>query len=214
MLFRRLASVLVGFGFLASAGAPSALAVNVPAGGLIGNLPGWPEIKDQSTQVDVLRPGVTISSVELLLKTGLQRIYQLDVDLRAPGVRVANVLSHNSVVSTGETISSMATRTGALAGVNGDYFAIKESGVPLNWTVQNKNLIRSGNQWAVFGITTDGEAIIGKYAWLGSLKVNDKLSFPIEAVNLPLMDHKVIAVNQSMGSTLAAKSATLAYLAP
>ncbi len=192
-----------------------ALAVEVPSGGRIGPLPGWPTIKAQTTHVEELRPGVTLSSLELLIWPNVLRIYQLDADLSAPGVSLSSVLAHNSVVSTGETVSSMANRTGALAGINGDYFAIHTSGVPLNWTVQNGNLIRSGNHWAVFAFTDNGEANIGKYTWQGSLKVlNSGMTFPIEALNLPLMDHKVIAVNQSMGSVLAAKNATLVYLDP
>jgi hypothetical protein len=193
----------------------SALAVNIPAGDLVGQLPGWPVIKDQATQVETVRPGVTYSAVDLLTNNGLLRLYELDADLTAPGVNLSNVLSHNSVVSTGETVTSMANRTGALAGINGDYFAIHESGIPLNWTIQNGNLIRSGNQWAVFSVNANHQVNIGKYDWAGSVKVMENgLSFPLEAVNLPLMDHKIIAVTQSMGSVMAAKDATLVYLQP
>lgn len=51
--------------------------------------------------------------------------------------------------------------------------------------------------------------------WRGSLRVGQNgPTFPIEALNLPLMDHKVIVITQSMGSELAAKSATLAFMTP
>ncbi|MBV9119377.1 MAG: hypothetical protein JOZ39_01620, partial [Chloroflexi bacterium] len=211
---RRRAFVALTFGLLAlTPGA--ALAVDVPAGGRIGALPGWPRILAQTTQVQTLRPGVRVSAVDLLTDKGLIRIHQIDADLSSPGVSVATVVSHDSVVSTGETVTSMANRTGALAGVNADYFAIHASGVPLNWTVQNGNLIRSGNHWAVFGMNGANQVSIGKYTWEGSLRVLDSgLTFPIEALNLPLMDHKIIAVTQSMGSVLAAKNATLVGLTP
>jgi len=206
------ACALVGLGLVP---AQPAFALSIPGGELLGQLPGWPHIKAQNTQVDALRPGVTLSWVDLWTDTGLLHIYQIDADLAAPGVSLGSVVADNSVVSVGETVSSMATRTGALAGINGDYFAIHTSGVPLNWTIQNGNLIRSGNQWAVFGITAGNKVDIGKYTWEGSLKVSKSgLTFPIEALNLPLMDQKVIAVNQSMGSPMAAKDATLVYLTP
>ncbi len=200
---------------LTAAITPPALAVDIPSGGRVGQLPGWPRILDQSTSVEQLRSGVTLSSVQLLTSSGLLKLFQLDVDLTNPDVSLATVVSHNSVVSTGETVTSMANRTGALGGINGDYFAIHTSGVPLNWTVQNGNLIRSGNRWAVFGMTSDNQVNIGKYSWLGSVTVTDSgLNYPIEALNLPLIDHRIIVVNQSMGSVLAAKDATLTYLTP
>ncbi|HLY64444.1 MAG TPA: phosphodiester glycosidase family protein [Chloroflexota bacterium] len=199
---------------LAGLTASPALALDVPGGGLIGSLPGWPAIKAQSTQAESLRSGVTLSSVQLITSTGPLRIYQIDADLSA-GLSLGTVVADNSVVSVGETVSSMATRTNAIAGVNGDYFAIHDSGVPLNWTIQNGNLIRSGNHWAVFGYTDGGQVNIGKYTWQAWLQVQENgLTFPIEALNLTLMDQKVIAVTQSMGSPMAAKNATLVYLKP
>ncbi|HLG74051.1 MAG TPA: phosphodiester glycosidase family protein [Chloroflexota bacterium] len=215
-MLARFGSVLASLAALACLAAEPALAgANVPAGDAIGPLPGWPDIKAQSTSVEEVCPGVTLSSVQLLTSTEPLHIYQLDVDLTAPGIRLSSVLSQNSVVSTGETVSSMAARTGALAGINADYFAIHTSGVPLNWTVQNGNLIRSGNHWAVFAFTDERQVNIGKYTWQGSLKVlKSGATFPIEALNLPLMDHKIIAINQSMGSPLAAWNGTLVYLTP
>jgi exopolysaccharide biosynthesis protein len=216
MHLRRLAFVLGGlFGLAVLSCAPALAAVDVRGGGRIGQLPGWPDIKAQTTRVEVLRPGVTLSSVDLLTSGGMLHVYQMDTDLSTPGISVGSVVAYNSVVSLGETVSSMATRSGAIGGINGDYFAIHESGIPFNWTVQDGNLIRSGNHWAVFGVTDDHQVNIGKYTWQGSLQVLDSgMTFPIEALNRPLMDHKVIAVNQSMGSPMAAKNATLVNLGP
>ncbi len=194
----------------------SAGAVDIVSGGRIGQLPGWPRIQAQSTHSEQIRPGVILSSVDLLTTNGLLNVHQLTVDLTAPGVSVSSVVAHDAVVSTGETVTSMANRTGAIAGVNADYFAIHQSGVPFNLTVQHGNLIRSGNDWAVFAMSTENRPTIGKYKWEGSVTVlgKDNLQFHIEAVNLPLMDHAIVAVNQSMGSILAAKNGTLAYLSP
>ena len=215
MQLRRLAPLLIGLTLLAGPAATPALATDIPAGDRIGQLPGWPAIKAQTTHVEALRPGVTLSNVDLLTASGPLHLYQLDTDLSAPGISLGTVVAWNSVVSLGETVSSMATRSGAIGGINGDYFAIHTSGVPLNWTIQNGNLIRSGNQWAVFGITDDHQVNIGKYTWQGFLTVLDNnRSFPIEALNLPLMDHKIIAVTQSLGSPMAAKNATLVRLLP
>lgn len=116
MLLRRVASILGGLLGLAAISCGPALAVDIPAGGIIGQLPGWPKISAQTTRVEVLRPGVTLSSVDLLLYPKLLHVYQIDADLGS-GVSVSTVLAQNSVVSTGETVTSMANRTGALAGV-------------------------------------------------------------------------------------------------
>ena len=202
------------------AGAPTAPApgfTDVADGGRLDQqLPGWPRLLAQQTQSQLLRPGVVLSNVDLLTEIGSLHLHQLQVDLTSHGISASSVVAHNSVVSTGETVSSMADRTGAIAGINGDYFAIHDSGIPLNLTIQNGNLIRSGNDWAVFGVTKNNQVDIGKYAWRGVLSVlgNPTLWFPIEGVNLPLVDGRVVAVTESMGSPLAASNATLAYLSP
>src|SRR5579872_543127 len=126
MSLRRLAPVLAGLIGLSTITASPALALNIPAGELIGQLPGWPTIKLQATDVEALRPGVTLSSVELITSAGPLHIHQLDADLSA-GLSLGTVVADNSVVSVGETVSSMATRTGAIGGINGDYFAIHDS---------------------------------------------------------------------------------------
>src|SRR5437867_12539554 len=101
MSFRRVTSMLSVLLGLAAVTCVPALAVDVPAGGQIGQLPGWPSISAQTTHVEVLRPGVTLSSVELLIYPKLLRIYQIDTDLSTPGISLSTVLAHNSVVSTG-----------------------------------------------------------------------------------------------------------------
>src|SRR5689334_3040589 len=117
---RRLIPAISGLvTLIAITAAPASAAVDVSAGERIGPLPGWPRILAQSTQVQPLRPGVSLSSVQLLTDNGLLRVYELDTNLTAPGVSLGTVVADNSVVSVGETVSSMATRSNAVGGING-----------------------------------------------------------------------------------------------
>ncbi|WP_218005234.1 phosphodiester glycosidase family protein [Actinomadura macra] len=82
------------------------------------------------TSVTRLAPGVVFKTFETSGMGGPVLGDLLDVDLRAPGVRVG--LLHPPVVAARRTVSQMADAQDALAGVNGDFFNVSETrpGVP------------------------------------------------------------------------------------
>jgi Phosphodiester glycosidase len=84
-------------------------------------------------------------------------------------VRLGVALAHNRLISGDETVSSMVRRSGAVAGINGDYFDIGDSGMPLNILVQEGRLLRSPTGWAALAVGADGRARIVRYAWRGSI---------------------------------------------
>jgi hypothetical protein len=70
---------------------------------------------------------------------GAQDARVMNVDLTNPNVRLDAVEAGDKLIDPAdETISSMATRTGAVAGVNSDFFAINATGQP------NGMLVRGG----------------------------------------------------------------------
>src|SRR2546429_9097827 len=57
----------------------------------------------------------------------------------------------------------MVLRSGAIAGINGDYFDIHESGMPLNILVRDGQLLRSPWRFVAPAISKDGTAPIVRF---------------------------------------------------
>jgi hypothetical protein len=99
----------------------------------------WPLVAGhQATRPQVLTRGVTWDSQAYQTVGGAERAQVLDVDLARPNVRLGLVEAGDKLVDPAdETPSSMADRTGAVAGINGDFFDINASGQPLGMVVQD-----------------------------------------------------------------------------
>lgn len=110
----------------------------------------FPKIITDAPVITDVAPGVRYGDYEMLTTDGPLSVHVVAVDLNEPSVRVGTVLANDRLVSPGETVSSMASRTGAVAGINGDYFDINQTNQPLNILVQNGRLIRAPMQrWAI-----------------------------------------------------------------
>jgi len=70
-------------------------------------------------------------------------VHLLDVDPREPTVRFDTVLAGDRVFSGAERTSSMAARTGAVAGINGDYFDMGGTSAPQGLMIRDGMLIHS-----------------------------------------------------------------------
>lgn len=91
-------------------------------------------------------------------------IHILLLDLSHPHVEVRTVLSHGKVAGV-ETVRDMVKRTGAIAGVNGDYWG--PQGVEQGLTIVDGEIVIAPKHRTALGITRDGKAEIGIWsdAW-------------------------------------------------
>ncbi len=106
-------------------------------------------ITDAPVFTDVA-PGITYGNYQMRTADGPLSVHVLAVDLHNPTVRVGTSLSNDRLISPGETVSSMALRTGAVGGINGDYFDINQTNEPLNILVNGSRLLRMPAQrWAI-----------------------------------------------------------------
>jgi uncharacterized protein YjdB len=99
----------------------------------------WPlVVGEQKTRPQVITNGVDWHTESYQTVGGAQHAQVMDVDLTNPNLRFGMVEAGNELVDPAdETISSMANRTGAVAGVNADEFAINTTGQPMGMVVQN-----------------------------------------------------------------------------
>lgn len=112
--------------------------------------PPFPAIITDAPVFTGVAPGVTYGDYAIVTRDGPLALHVLAVDLSNPQVRVGTALSADRLVSSGETVSSMAQRAGAVAGVNGDYFDINQTNQPLNILVRDGKLLRMPmKRWAL-----------------------------------------------------------------
>src|SRR5215470_823640 len=78
----------------------------------------------------------------------------------------------------------MANRSGAVAGINGDFFEIHGSGVPLGEELINGQLLHSPNShfYAVVGVTLSGQIAIGPESLLGDV-IDGTSSYRLFSIN-------------------------------
>ena len=102
----------------------------------------WPQVVgEQATRAQTITHGVQEYTENYQTAGGAQNAQIMNVNLSDPNLRFGMVEAGNKLVDPAdETISSMASRTGAVAGVNADEFAINTTGQPMGMVVQNGQL--------------------------------------------------------------------------
>jgi len=132
----------------------------------------WPAVQSSGGVSAAVAPGVLYSHYSVRTSNGPLSIHHLRVDLANPSVRLGTALANNQLISGDETVSSMMAHwSGAVAGINGDFFDIGDSGMPLNIMVRDGVLLRSPTGWAALAIGRDGGVRIERFRWTGSIAV-------------------------------------------
>jgi hypothetical protein len=97
-------------------------------------------------------------------------------------VHLGAVVAHDRLLSSGETVSSMAARTGAVAGINADYFDIGNTNQPLNVVVRGGAVVRTPSQRAAIDVATDGSVAVGYVGFSGTAAYGGA-QIPLTGVN-------------------------------
>jgi exopolysaccharide biosynthesis protein len=118
----------------------------------------FPKIVAQAPAISFIAPGVTEGEYDLLTVNGPVIVHAIAVDLPAGDLHLGAVLANDRLISAGETVRSMALRTGAIAGINGDYFDINSTNQPLNILVRDGQLLHPPMQRYALAIDSSGNA--------------------------------------------------------
>ncbi|MBV8600165.1 MAG: phosphodiester glycosidase family protein [Candidatus Eremiobacteraeota bacterium] len=144
--------------------------------------PPFPTILAQSYESAYVAPGVRRADYRLATASGPLAIEIVEVDLHEPTVRLDDVLATDHLVSPGETVSSMATRTRAVAGINGDYFDIGQTNQPLNMVVHDGSLLRTPSRRIVLEVSRDRRVRFENVRFSGTAKYATT-TIPLTAIN-------------------------------
>jgi hypothetical protein len=173
----------------------------------------FPLILAQAQTPDVVAPGIRRDDIRLMTSDGPLVIHLVAVDPNEPTVRLGAVLAHDRMISAGETVSSMARRTHAVAGINADYFDITNTNQPLNIVVQDGVLERTPSKRVAFTFGSDARAAIGYVSFAGSVAFGTS-SLPLTTVNEWPPQGGVALLTPAYGTLAAAPGVQLAHVVP
>ena len=160
----------------------------------------WPQVLSSSGFTVPVASGVFYSHFGVITSDGPLDIHHLRIDLSNPTVRLNVGLAHDHLMSPDEPVSSMVLRSGAIAGINGDYFDINESGMPLNILVRDGQLLRSPWRFVALAISKDGTARIVRFRWTGTVTLAETgETRPLDSFNSSLPQDGITALSDVRG---------------
>lgn len=174
----------------------------------------FPRILQQAPTVENVAPGIEYGDYQLVTTAGLLSIHVVAIEPRRADVRLENVLANGALESRGETVGSMAKRTRAVAGINGDYFDIGNTNRPENIVVAGGALLQLPYKRYALAITHDGLPHIAEFSFEGELQVNER-TMSLGAIDeLPPPNGGLSLITPQYGHVHSQNNVTLVTLTP
>jgi hypothetical protein len=136
--------------------------------------PPFPRILQQAPTIENIAPGIEYGDYQLETSDGPLAIHVIAIEPHRNDVRVENVLADGALESRGETVGSMAKRTNAVAGINGDYFDIGNTNRPENIVVRDGVLLQPPYKRYALAVTRDGVPHIAEFSFSGQIDVGGR----------------------------------------
>ena len=166
-----------------------------------------------SIHVETTAPGAAFGQYGMTSDHGPIAVQVIAIDPREPTLHWGTALSGDRIVSGGERTSTMGLRTGAIAGVNGDYFDIGRTYQPQGLLIKDGELVRGPTDRAALIVRRDGSVAFGEFRMRGTLhsRLGD---FPITQLN-NWPAGEVTVITPAFGKALPpAEGVTFAALGP
>jgi hypothetical protein len=142
----------------------------------------FPLVVAQWSAPEEVAPGIRRADYRLTTNAGPLVIHVVAIDTHDPAVHLETAVARDHMISSGETVSSMAARTGAVAGINADYFDIGNTNQPLNVVVRDGALLRTPSKRAALDVSSDGEVGIGYVSYAGTVAYGTT-QLPLTGIN-------------------------------
>lgn len=142
-------------------------------------------VTDHPVNMGTVTRGVQLSRNVLDTVAGRQPLQTLSVDATDSNVRVGVVGAGSTLINPAdETVSSMASRTGAVAGVNGGFFDINATGQPIAGQIVDGEIWKSPqhNHDGTFLVRDDGTMAIQDEEFTGTI-TDGSNTHPLYSIN-------------------------------
>ncbi|MFN2529475.1 MAG: phosphodiester glycosidase family protein [Candidatus Baltobacteraceae bacterium] len=173
----------------------------------------FPHIFTDAFASEFVAPGITYAEYDMQTKDGPLEVHVVAADTREPEVRVDSVLASDSLISGGELPTAMAARTGAVAGINADYFDIGNTNEPLGVVVHGGQLLHSPNKHSAFAITKARQVLMMPLHFSGTAQVGT-IPLPLEGINEWPPRDGVSLITPAFGAFMPSAGMMIAQLTP
>jgi len=129
--------------------------------------------------------GVTYQGKTLFTSAGWQNIHVLTIDLTANNIDIDTLIGKDGL-SARAPLSQMVSESGAVAGINGDFFVMATPSAPIGGQVSGGKLVSSPSNrqdMASFVLTADGIPQILRMEFSGKVIAPNGSSFEVGGVN-------------------------------
>ncbi|MGG4394208.1 stalk domain-containing protein [Paenibacillus thiaminolyticus] len=110
----------------------------------------------------------------------------IEADVKNPYIKLDVMTGQNGQTAVGQTVTRMTKETGAVAGVNGDFWMMSSDRVPMGASIDDGVLITSPAELKgmyAFAVKKDGTPTIDQYRFDGSIQLADGQTFPLSGIN-------------------------------
>ena len=173
----------------------------------------FPHIAQQAPTIETVAPGVVFGEYAMHTAAGPLVVRVVAVEPRRSDVKVGEVLAHDALESHGETVGSMAKRTGAVAGINGDYYDIGNTNRPTNIVVRGGVLLQMPRNRYALAITRDGQPHIAEFSFMGQVEIGSRTT-SLDAVDQSPPGGGTSLLTPAYGSVPPLENVTLVSLQP
>jgi len=173
----------------------------------------FPLVVAQSTTNEYVAPGVRRAIYRMETSDGPLVVHVIGVDPSEPTVRLGAVVATDRLISRGETLTAMAHRTNAIAGVNADYFDIGNTNQPLGVVVRDGTLQRTPSKRIALDVRTDRSIHFDTFAFAGSVRYGTT-TIPLTSVNEWPPPGGVTLLTPAYGTVRPAAGVQLAQIVP
>lgn len=179
---------------------------------LLSPAPPFPHIVTNSASIEPVAPGVTYGEYDLTTTDGPIVVRAVEIQPHRSDVAIRTVLAGDALTSAGETVSSMAKRTQAVAGINGDYFDIGNTNRPTNIVVRDGALERTPRKRYALIVGRDGTPHFAEERFTGTVQIGDR-TVALAGVNeMPPPGGGIALLTPSFGAVPPADNVTLVAL--
>lgn len=167
----------------------------------------------QFAHLETTAPGIAFAQYGAHDAVGPRVISLVAMDPTEPTLKLATAISSDHVISSGERTSQLAQRTGAVAGVNGDYFDIGRTYEPQGLLVRDGAIVRGPANRAAVVIDRSNNVTFAEFTLNGRVRTRGK-TYPITQFNSwPLGEATIITPDYGRDLPAAA-GATFVRLEP
>jgi exopolysaccharide biosynthesis protein len=169
---------------------------------LIASIASEPELR--SVRVETTAPGLAYAQYALGSDHGPLAITVLAIQPREPTLHFNTAIAEDHVISGGERTSAMGVRTGAVGGVNGDYFDIGRTYQPQGLLMRSGSLLRGPTDRAALVLDASGHVTFAEFHLNGMVAVAGRRFAVTQFNNWPPGGDGVTVITSGYGKTLAA----------